>query len=249
MRLRKKKRWTSAAARRIMELAGGDVSVEQAVETVANRLLHGVAAPPTDLESVSKRLNVKSFHEVLNLPISGQLKHDGDGFIVEYSSSLSPVRRRFTIAHELAHAVFEMTGRNCPRNGRELERICDMLAGELLFPRHLFVPRIGAGLVARQILQLAREFDASVMATALRCSQLVNASVFLVEERRISWGYGRIRRESDMLSDVSTFESAITDAMAGNSGSRTAYLGASKYSLEWACFPKQPRALFVMQPA
>src|SRR6266436_7418175 len=115
----KQRHWKSAAARRIAELAGNPPNLEEAVTIIADRLLEGISCPPTDLEALKTRLNVKEFESVTGLPIAGELRRDGDTFKIVYATSLSRGRRRFTIAHELSHAVFETTGAKCPRFGRE----------------------------------------------------------------------------------------------------------------------------------
>jgi hypothetical protein len=111
-----------------MALAGNPPNVEAAIETVTARLLQGIECPPTDLEAIRPRLNITQFCTE-DIAGSGELQRDGDGFKVVYSPSVAPTRRRFTIAHEMARAIFESTGPNCPRNGVELERLCDKIAG------------------------------------------------------------------------------------------------------------------------
>ena len=39
--------------------------------------------------------------------------------------------------------LFRNYGPNCPRFGEELERICDMLATEILMPKDIFLQRAG----------------------------------------------------------------------------------------------------------
>lgn len=243
----RKRRWTSAAARRIIEQSRSATTVEEAIHVTALRLLDGVSCPPTDLDVLKDRLNVKSVEAIPRLPMSGELRKRDDGFVIVYSSSLSPARRRFTIAHELGHAVFESTGPNCPRHGRELERICDLLAAELLMPREMFVARAGKSLHPGQVLGLAREFGTSVMATALRCQQLVGASIFQVERERVSWGYGAIRQERDLRADTYGFGEAITRAMRGDIGEGMVFVRERPSRLQWVCLGEQ-RALFVLQP-
>lgn len=242
------KRWTSAAARRIIEESRDARTVEEAVYVVASRLLEGVPCPPTDLEALTKRLNVTSVEPVSRLPISGELRKRGDGFAIVYSSSLSPARRRFTVAHELGHAVFEGTGRNCPRHGRELETICDMLAAEFLMPRDLFLARASRNADPEDVLGLARDFGTSVMATALRCQQLLGLSVFQIEDARLSWGYGAIRRHGDLSGDVDGFRRAITQAMRGEVGGHMVFVKRRPWRLRWVCLRgRPPRAVFVLQ--
>ena len=243
----KKRQWTSAAARRIVEQSQSATTVEEAVLGTASRLLDGVSCPPTDLDVLKNRLNVTSVEPIRGLPISGELRKRGDGFVIVYSSSLSPGRRRFTIAHELGHAVFESTGPNCPRYGRELERICDMLAAEFLMPREVFVARAGKSLHPGRVLMLARDFGTSVMATALRCQQLLRVSVFQVEAARVSWGYGTIRRDHDLQADADGFQDAITRAMRGDIGERMVFVKQRDFRLQWVCLQGEHRALFVLQ--
>jgi hypothetical protein len=183
------------------------------------------------------------------LPISGELRKDGDAFKVVFSASLSAGRRRFTIAHELAHAIFETTGPNCPRYGRELERMCDMLAGEILLPRKIFSDHVGSVIQSASIYQLARDFDTSLMATSLRCCQLFGVSIFQVEKGRIAWGYGIIRNHRDVQLGGDVFEAAIIQSMEGAKGRVPVFIRGYEHILEWTPVPRQHRALFVLQPA
>jgi IrrE N-terminal-like domain len=247
MRKRKQKRWTSAAARRLLGLAGNPPTVEKAAELVATRLLEGICCPPTDLEALRTRLNVSGFEPIDGLPISGELRKDGDGFKIVYSASLQPGRRRFTIAHELAHAVFETTGPNCPRYGNELERICDLLASEILLPRKILVENAGASIQPVRIFDLARIFETSLMATALRCHQVFGISIFHVENARLVWGYGAIRHQRDIEVHIHQ-EAAITQAMEGVAGETKVYLNGRDHVCSWASARGQRRALFVLQP-
>ena len=109
-------------------------------------------------------------------------------------------RRRFTIAHEFGHAVFEQTGPNCPRHGVELEKICDMLASEFLMPSEVFRTRLNLSIHPTEIFRLAREFGTSIAATSVRCTQLLGVSVFQVNDAEFEWGFGAIRRKSDLNS-------------------------------------------------
>ena len=242
----RKRRWTSAAARRILGQSESATTVEEAVYATASRLLEGVSCPPTDLDVLKERLNVVALEPMARLPISGALRKREDGLVVIYSSSLTPARRRFTIAHELGHAVFEGTGPNGPRYGRELERICDLLAAEFLMPRDVFVVRAGETVGSGQVLGLARQFGTSVMATALRCQQLLGVSAFQVEEARVVWGYGAIRRDRDLQADAHGFGEAITRAMRGDVGEGIVLVNGRRAMLQWVPLGEN-RALFVLR--
>jgi hypothetical protein len=191
-RRQREPKWTSAAARRLLTLAGNPTSVEVAIEIIAARLLDGIQCPPTDLDAIRPRLNITQFCAG-DIAGSGELQRDGDGFKVLYSSTLSSTRKRFTISHEMAHAVFESTGPNCPRTGVELERLCDKIAAEILMPKQIFLGRLGKEISAKKILDLSQLFRASVSATAIRCAELLKVSVFGVEGDTIIWAFGVVK--------------------------------------------------------
>lgn len=86
-----------------------------------------------------------------------------------------PTRRRFTICHEIAHAVLDLPSEHKGSPGssyarRPLNEIwCDVFAAELLLPIDLFRPRVsGSEMGLDAISQLANEFDASFAATGSR---------------------------------------------------------------------------------
>jgi IrrE N-terminal-like domain len=188
-------KWSSAASHRLLELAGHPADMASAVAIVAERFMEGVPCPPTDLEALGPALNVHRF-VAEPMPISGELRRESDGFVVAYSTFLSDGRRRFTIAHELGHAIFETTGPNCPRAGEELERLCDMLASELLMPRRVFLAHCGSPLeiTLPRFFGLADSFQASITATALRCAQLIGLTIFEADGANINWAFGAIRK-------------------------------------------------------
>lgn len=245
---RKQGRWKSAAARRIVEFAGSDSTVEDAVRAVAARFLRDVACPPTDLEALKDRLNIRRIEPVEGLPISGELRPEGDGLAVVYSASMPEGRKRFTIAHEFGHAVFEQTGPNCPRYGVELEKICDMLASEFLMPSEVFRTRVNLKIHPTEIFRLAREFRTSIAATSVRCTQLLGVSVFQLNDAEFEWGFGAIRRKSDLNLYRDALRESIDAAMSGTDGEERVYLRRRDQRLQWTCLKGQRRALFVMQP-
>jgi IrrE N-terminal-like domain len=112
------------------------------VQIVAGEAIRDIPHPRLQLDALAERLNVTgiTYEEI---PFSGELRPSNGGFTIVCSVHPSSARRRFTIAHELSHAIFEKSGSNCPRTGAELERLCDMLATELLMPRRAFLERCG----------------------------------------------------------------------------------------------------------
>ena len=115
--------WKSAAARRVRDLAGVEgTSVEASIPVVVGKLLTGVSCPPTSLDSLCNRLGVATVKDDVSLSVAGELRQDSSGYRILCASGQPETRRRFTIAHELAHLVFEQSGRGC-RGGQWLEQL------------------------------------------------------------------------------------------------------------------------------
>ena len=83
-------------------------------------------------------------------------------------------RQRFSVCHEVAHAVLEIPADHSQPSWRYTQRpqgeiFCDIFAAELLLPYKLFKPRVDMedmGLAA--VNALADEFDASLISTGSR---------------------------------------------------------------------------------
>lgn len=246
----KRTAWTSAASRRLLAVAGGPSSIDDAVRTIAERILDGVSCPPTDLEAIGSRLNITGFCPD-DLPVSGELHRDGNSFKVVYSSYLSPERRRFTIAHEIAHALLATTGPNWPRFGKELERLCNMIATELLMPRDIFLRCLGPKLSITKVFELSRTFATSLSATAIRCAELLHVSLFEVDGKNVIWGYGVVRKGT-LRGMENGLINTIGEALSRQSGKEILYLSnkplRGEWRLEWAQIGQGRRALFLLQP-
>jgi IrrE N-terminal-like domain len=241
--------WKSAAARRLLELAGTASSVEEAISIVAGKVLSDVSHPPIRLETLLEKLRISEI-KTEGIPHSGELRPENGRFTIVCSTYLSPVRRRFTIAHEMAHAIFELSGPNCPRKGFELERLCDMLATELLMPRGIFISHAGTNLDADRIFELARTFQTSLAATAIRCAELLNLSIFEAENDVIRWGHGAIRKGPVRLLDAD-LQKTILEAYAAKAGRAVVPLtirgNVRRWNVNFRAMGKN-RSLFVLRP-
>jgi hypothetical protein len=240
----------SAAARRLLEMAGNPAKVEDAIRIVADRFLEGVSCPPTDLDSIRQRLNIFAIDSE-DLPFSGELRKENGGLRIVCSKYLSPTRRRFTIAHEIGHAILETTGPHCPRVGFELEKICNQLASELLMPKHLFVESVNSELSIEKIFSLARAFGTSISATSIRCAELFGISAFGTEGKVVSWSSGMVKKGSTFRTD-DELRAAVERAFNGQSGQVFVYLRSriwtGEWKMEWAPIGRNGRALFLLQP-
>jgi hypothetical protein len=241
---------TGAAARRLLKLAGNPPTIEVAVQTVVRQLLDGLPHPPTDLHAVGSRLDVTEFCPE-DLPISGEVRRVKGSLVVAYAQDLPTGRRNFTIAHELGHVILERTGPNCPRSGYEVERVCDMLATEMLMPHELFRSRCSPDLTVAQLYDLAHMFRTSLEATAHRCYEIHHVSMAEADASSIRWGSGVLRRSAHPHGD-GEIRDAISRALTGHSGGATVVVITGVWRgqcrLEWSPTAQGDRAHLVIRP-
>jgi hypothetical protein len=175
------------------------------------------------------------------------LRRESCGFRIVCASGQSAVRRRFTVAHELAHIVFETSGPRAPRVGADLEKLCDMLAAEILMPRGPFESALGDGPVdAAAIRALASRFQTSLTATAIRCADLRPVSVLDVQEGRVKWTRGTARLTRYELDGI------MRQAFAPESWDGLVFVKragrGSVYASEWLHLSGKKSGLLVLTP-
>jgi len=240
--------WSSAAARRILA-ASSAADVPSAVEEICGRLLEGVDTSPTDLEPILAKLRVDRW-VTDDLPFAGELRRKSDGLEIAVSAHFSPHRKRFTIAHELGHAFFETTGPNPPRSGVELERLCDMIAAELLMPRQIFDrAAVELGFSLESIQTLSRRFNTSMETTALRLADLKTCTVFVADRRGAVWGRGLIRK-GHLGRYSRELELSVRSAIGTGVGSKrleNSLNGSFGWLLEWMSSSRTESALCVLR--
>lgn len=224
---RRRKKNVSAAERRIRALAPDAPTLTEAVREVIRELLKDVNCPPTDLADVAGKIGVREI-SYESFPGSGELHKIPDGYRIVCSTDQPRVRQRFTIAHELAHVLLERTGRNAPRAGEAVERVCDMLAAECLMPTSVFETRLSRRPRLDDVVELARIFETSITATAIRCAQLRPVCMFGVAGDRVIWGYEGIRPGAVkyLLDEV---RDAVQAALAGQRPAAWVYFYADGY--------------------
>lgn len=130
--------------------------------------------PGEPLHALAARLGISRIIEE-PLPFDGglfQLPH-GE-LVVKLKAKSPPVRKRFTLAHEIGHLLLgDMSGRRMAcQSDPALERACDSIAAELLMPAEEAVPFIkGLGSPCPQKLGLiASRFRVSRHVAAIRVS-------------------------------------------------------------------------------
>ncbi len=181
--------WRSAAARRIKELTKTK-SVDAAAIEIGRRLTEGQRLPPTNLAMIFPRVNIHSCYPDPDLMIAGELRKADDGLEIAYSESETVTRQRFTIAHEIAHAVFERTGSHCPRRGSELEKLCDMIASQILVPQSTLSAEVRSQITLSEIRRLAKRFETSLTMMAIRCASQFPMLCAQAEGGEILWQAG-----------------------------------------------------------
>jgi IrrE N-terminal-like domain len=164
-----------------------------AVQVVVARLLEGIDCPPTDLEALAKKVGISQCIEG-DIAGSGELRKSGPTYTIVYSQFLPKSRQRFTIAHEIGHAFINKAWGGSFRPGKEVERLCDMMAAEILMPQPAVLEFTRNGVSIGTISKIARTFEASFASAAIRCAELEGLSVFEVERNRVLWSWGIVRK-------------------------------------------------------
>lgn len=199
------KTWRSAAARRIKEFTNTK-SVRAAAAEIGRRLTEGQNLPPTNLDMILPRVDIRTYYPDPDLMIAGELRKTEDGLEIAYSDAELPTRRRFTIAHEVAHAVFERTGLHCPRQGKELEKICDMIASQILVPDYVLRAEARRPVDLTEVKRLAQRFDVSQTMMALRCCDHFPIVCGKATDCEVDWCAGAqnigLKRPKEKLSDL-----------------------------------------------
>ena len=242
--------WKSTAARRLQEAAGSAGSVEDAISKHVSILIAGLACPPTDLDAFGRRIGVAAILTE-SLPASGELRRKGKEYVVACAPDLPPTRRRFTIAHEFGHVLLERCGARNVKDNSEIERLCDAIASEILLPRDYFLDRAEGETLPEDVLDIARTFQTSIIATARRFHDLRKLNVFLSAGSEVEWGFGVVRH-GPVASLDSDLRALVEAAGNGEPASGLVFINTGTTSGQWkvACAPlgRAGSALYSLQP-
>lgn len=143
-----------------------------------------------DLEVIAFEAGLK----VIDKPLTGceaSLVGYGDRGIVTITTGVAPVRRRFSIAHEIGHweqhrgqsFSCRIEERALDKTARSKEREADDYAASLMMPTNLFKEGIAsskAGVSLALVAELGEIFNASFPAAAIRFVELSGEPVVLV---------------------------------------------------------------------
>ena len=188
------KRWKSQAAKALLDRAPHSVSVEQAVKVEIMDLMYGIQCPPTDLNSLSNRLNVESIR-FENIPIAGYTELVDGKFKICCAQDPQESRQRFTVAHELAHVFLHaQTSTNLSHSSEEIERLCNLIGTEFLIPSDVFLRCIPDIPSVDNLIDTANKFQTSLQATAIRYCASFEATAFVANSEKVHWttGYHKV---------------------------------------------------------
>jgi hypothetical protein len=134
-----------------------------------------IRALPVDLGRLARQVGIRRIRE-LDIRLDGQLLElEEGGFEVLLSRSAPRSRRRFTLAHEIAHVLLSPKDAGCSAS-RDSEELCNLVAAELLMPA-AFLERLFP----------ARRVD---LASFLRASRLCQCSFEAAGWRLFNSGLG-----------------------------------------------------------
>ena len=213
----------------LLEIAGdGAASVDCAIRIIVERLIDGVAALPIDLAVASKRTGIVRVVDE-PLPIAGLLRKAPDGLEVVVADHIcQSTTRRFTIAHEIGHAVFEAAKRQ-PRPGLDLEELCDSIAAEVLLPTAILCKHLIETVRATDVLAIAALFDAPLEIAARRIHKIKSGvTTFEFDGKKIRWGTG-LMGKARLAALPESFRAFLAERRP-DTGEREFYASTPEYS-------------------
>ena len=140
---------------------------------------------PVNIASIAKSLGARSVSEA-DISAAGMLVPVDSGFMILVNKNNSRERKRFSCAHEVAHALIEPESTSAQRQlpfveNSSLEKTCERLASLLLMPNPVFRNHAIGGLPSiAKITSLARTFETSIQATALRFVREIGERCLLI---------------------------------------------------------------------
>jgi Zn-dependent peptidase ImmA (M78 family) len=143
-----------------------------------------IDGPPFDPHTCAKALNIRVTEED-GMAMDGLLRYrEREGFEIALREHQPPARKRFTLAHEIAHTFFylellEFDDKYRPGLGydREGEFLCDLAAAELLMPartfkRDLELKAQDGRITPSTVLELRDLYQVSLQAVCTRIARL-----------------------------------------------------------------------------
>jgi len=169
--------WTHPS---VLALAQSEDPIEailtRASAVVLDAIQSGLTGPPFDPVQLASRLGVQVAprEEVVDARIL--LAPEGN-LLIEYNPNKPRGRIRYSVAHELGHALFadcdtqtryRLQRHELRKDEWQLEMLCNIAAAEFLMPSAYFPELADAQLTIEHVLELRKQFDVSTEAVLLR---------------------------------------------------------------------------------
>jgi len=173
--------WTNKS---VLRLAGDrepeQVVIERARALALEAMSEGWHGPPYDPFDLAHRLGIAVVAR--DDLYDARIRAHGTDLVLEYNPSRPRGRVRFSVAHELAHTLFDDVGDETRHRSPteaidetdnwQLEMLCNVAAGELLMPAGTFAELTYEALDIEHLMTLRSEYDVSTEALFLRIAQL-----------------------------------------------------------------------------
>lgn len=198
--------WTNKS---VLGLAGGQdpllVARRLAAELADEAQSLGIAGPPVDVFALatSRGISLRPSHDLADARIAPA----GDGLSITYNPNRPRGRLRFSVAHEIAHALFPDVveqPRHRTSSGSvqglidsddwELELICDVIAAELLLPEQAVNGILNVDPDIDFLMEIRRRWDVSTEALLRRVTSASPRPLILVAASRPQDGSGTTLR-------------------------------------------------------
>lgn len=173
--------WSNAS---VLRFAGDrepiDAVVQAARELVLAAIDEGWPGPPFDPLKLAEIRGIPASPRA-DIPDARVLRTSQNRFIIEFNPTRPSGRRRYSIAHEIAHTLFPDCGervRNRSQSDRlvsdewQLETLCNIAAAEILMPIGSMAKEETKSLNIDHIAEARRRFDVSTESILIRFSQL-----------------------------------------------------------------------------
>lgn len=169
-----------AIVRKQLSSPAAPVDTRQAEIDLHSRLAAaGLLTIPLNVQAVAEYLGLEVVEEPMDDDLSGYLERRGGTWVVGVNAFHHINRKRFTIAHEIAHFMLHSSrqasfhDRTFSRRASDpspMEREADRFAAELIMPAHMVRGLIASGITSLSVL--AERFRVSALAMKYRVQNL-----------------------------------------------------------------------------
>ena len=143
---------------------------------------------PIDLLELARALGVSSVRETSMIE-DGRTTWNGGTPSIELRQDRPPTRKRFTLAHEIAHVLLEarqtVAHRGLSFTHDDIETLCDQVAAALLMPRTWISQYASRDRLNLSLIRLvAHRADVSLAAAAVRMAEVSGRTCMLLRLQR-----------------------------------------------------------------